>query len=192
MHALIKCLVVTTVLAIAFFAFEAIQDAKQDAKPAGGMPPGPEPTAEHKWLADGAGKWKATGKVFVGPGQEMPLSGVQTNTMQPGGLWQITDFKEDTGPFVGHGIAGYDPAKKKFVSVWVDSMGTELAPAEGTLSADKKTLTMEFMATGPTGEKEKMKETITRKDDKTSFFEMFKVGADGKQMKVLEITYTKM
>ena len=66
------------------------------------------------------------------------MNGVQTNTMQQGGLWQIIDFKDDTGGFVGHGVAGYDPMKKKFVSVWVDNMGTALSPAEGTLSADKK------------------------------------------------------
>ena len=62
--------------------------------------------------------------------------------MQQGGLWQIIDFKDDDGKFAGHGVAGYDPAKKKFVSVWVDNWAMALEPAEGTLSADKKTLTM--------------------------------------------------
>jgi hypothetical protein len=190
MNALIKCLAVATILTSGFVLFEKAQDAKGGKQDAMVMP---TPDPEHKWLADGAGTWKATGKMYMSPTDAKPLNGTQTNTMQQGGLWQITDYKEADGSFVGHGITGYDPLKKKFVGVWVDPMTKELAMSEGTLSADKKTLTMEFTMTEPgSGTKMKMTETITRKDDKTVQFDMTTLGPDGKPMKVLEITYTKM
>jgi Protein of unknown function (DUF1579) len=195
MHAMIKGFLVATLLAAFvghhhgwFVQDDKKQDAKKEAA-GGGMP---EPTAEHKWLAEGAGKWKAVGKMYAKEGP-MPMSGVQTNTMQQGGLWQIIDYKDDSGMFVGHGVSGYDPAKKKFVSVWVDNTGMALEPAEGTLSADKKTLTMTFGMTNPeTGKRMAIVETITRKDDKTTLFEMNEVSPDEKTTKMLEITYTKM
>jgi len=40
-------------------------------------------------------------------------------------------------PYIGHGLDGYDTNKKKFVSTWVDSMGTELMLMEGTHDASK-------------------------------------------------------
>jgi hypothetical protein len=188
MSSLVKCLAIASILGAAFVCY----DRTQDDKPMGG-PPMPQPTEEHKWLAEGAGKWKATGKIMMGPTESMPMSGVQTNTMQQGGLWQLVEFKDDAGQFSGNGISGYDTVKKKFVSLWVDNMGSEFTPAEGTLSADKKTLTMKFQMTDKeSGKKIDVTETIVRKDPKTALFEMHHAGPDGKSMKVLEITYTKM
>jgi hypothetical protein len=72
-------------------------------------------------------------------------------------------------------------------------MGAELSPAEGTLSADKKTLTMKYQMTDPeSGKKIDVTETITRKDPTNVTLEMMHAGPDGKSMKVLEINYTKM
>jgi hypothetical protein len=200
MHALIKGLVVATLIGAGFalhhhhgWLFGAQDDKKQDAKKEFGGMAIPEPTAEHKWLADGVGTFKAVGKMMQEDGTWMQMTGVQTNAMQQGGLWQLTDYKDDKGMFVGHGITGYDPAKKKFVGVWVDSMGTALEPSEGTLSADKKTLTMTVGMTDPkSGKRITMTETVTRKDDKSALMEFMMPGPDGKPMKMMEITYTKM
>jgi hypothetical protein len=192
MHALIKGLVLVCALAGSMFwgRHLAQDDKKQDAKD--GKMPAIALTPEHKWLAEGAGTWKATGKMMTGPGTFVPMNGVQTNTMQLGGLWQIQDYKDDKGGFAGHGIAGYDAVKKKFVAVWVDNLMGELSPAEGTLSDDKKTLTLTFSMSEPGGEKMTMTETVTRKDPKTELFELSMPGPDGKSVKVVEITYTKM
>ena len=99
MHALIKALVVASLLGAGFAVHHHWLSVPQDAKKqdAGGMPPGPPPTEDHKWLAMGAGKWKASGKIHMGPDQTMPMEGVQTNTMQAGGLWQLIDYKENAG-----------------------------------------------------------------------------------------------
>jgi Protein of unknown function (DUF1579) len=151
----------------------------------------PEPTAEHKWLAEGSGKFKVTGTMHA-PTGPMPMNGIQTNTMQQGGLWQIVDFKTDDGKYTGHGVTGYDPAKKKFVGVWVDNWAMAFEPSEGTLSADKKTVTMTVGMTDEAGKRVTMTETITRKDDKSAHFEMTTPGPDGKPMKLIELDYTKM
>jgi hypothetical protein len=192
MHALIKVMAAAVLFGGGFVANEIAQDEKQDGKEPAGMM-APEPTDMHKWLAEGAGKWKCKGTVMMGPGQEMPMSGVQTNTMQEGGLWQIIDYKDDSGHFFGHGIAGYDVVKKQFVSVWVDNMGAELAPATGVLSEDKKTLTMRFQITDPhSGQKVDVTETMTRKDKDTVTFQVMHARPDTKSMKVLDLTYTRM
>jgi hypothetical protein len=189
MNALIKCLAVVSLVGAGFVAHDFTQDEKAKGGQDAGMP---QPTEEHKWLAAGAGKWKATGKYMMGPENWVPINGVQTNTMQTGGFWQVIEFKDDTGQFAGNGLVGYDPLKKKFVSVWVDSMTTELPLSEGTLSADKKTMSMEFMRTDQkSGKKIKVTETVTRKDDKTTVLEMFD-HESGSPVKVLEINYAKM
>jgi hypothetical protein len=191
MHALIKGLVFVCAIAgsVLWSRHAAQDDKKQDDKEH--KMPAVELTPEHKWLAEGAGTWKATGKMMSGPGTWIPMNGVQTNTMQLGGLWQIQDFKEEKGTFAGHGIAGYDAVKKKFVAVWVDNLIGELSPMEGTLSADKKTLTMTWPMMME-GQKITATEILTRKDDKTHTFQLQMPGPDGKPMTVVDITYTKM
>jgi hypothetical protein len=189
MHAVIKGLVAALLLGGGFAAGDFFQDEKkQDAQ---GMP-SPEPSAEHKWLAEGEGTFKAEGKMMIGPDQWKPMKGTQTNVMQKGGLWQVMDYKEADGSFVGHGVNGWDPTKKKFVSIWVDSMSTEMSIGEGTLSADKKVLTMQFDMPMGDGKRMKVTETITRKDDKTVVLEMASPAPDGTMVKFMEITYTKV
>jgi ketosteroid isomerase-like protein len=191
MNSSIKSLALALLISTGFVAYDAPQDAKDKGRDPARMQ-GPPPTAEHKLIAESAGSWKCTGKLMMGA-QPIPLSGVQTNTMQPGGLWQVMDYKADDGSFVGHGIFGYDTNKKKFVSIWVDSMHAELSPAEGTRSADDKVLTMDLMTTDPgSGQKRKATQTITRKDDKTFTFEMTVPGPDGKRMTMMEMTYSRM
>jgi hypothetical protein len=193
MHSVFKGLIVLSVALGSWLFGHASTPAPQGEKKQGdkkeaGMP-AIELTAEHKWLAEDAGKWKAVGKMMSGPGTWTPINGVQTNTMQKGGLWQVQDF--DGGSFAGHGLAGYDAMKKKFVAVWVDNLMGEMDLAEGTLSADKKVLTLTFTNNGM-GQPTVMTEVITRKDANTTLFELSMPGEGGKPMKLVEITYTRM
>src|SRR5262249_52422264 len=92
----------------------------------GGGPPLPKPTAEHKVLAQEAGAWDGTIKMFMaGPDAPPSVSkGVETNTLGLGGFWMLSEFKGEFGgmPFEGRGTFGYDPVKKKYVGTWIDSM----------------------------------------------------------------------
>ena len=51
-------------------------------------------------------------------------------------------------PFEGMGIVGYDNLLKKFVSVWIDNMGTGLMPGTGTYDAATKTYTYTTVVSG--------------------------------------------
>ena len=45
-------------------------------------------------------------------------------------------------PYSGMGISGYDNLRKRYVSTWIDTMGTGVFVMEGTASADGKTITL--------------------------------------------------
>ncbi len=95
----------------------------------------PQPTAEHKMLAQEAGQWMGEMKMFInGPDADpvvMPCS--EKNVMMDTGLWLISEF--ESGPFKGHGQFGYDPEKKKFVGSWIDNQTSSLGIMEGTHDA---------------------------------------------------------
>jgi hypothetical protein len=52
---------------------------------------------------------------------------------------------DDAGQaFMGHGVYGYDLAKNKYVSTWVDSMGSFVVNAEGAADATGKVISYEM------------------------------------------------
>ena len=54
----------------------------------------------------------------------------------PGADGKLQDFE-----FKGHGMEGYDNAKKKFVGTWIDNMGTGIMMSEGDYDPSSKTFT---------------------------------------------------
>jgi len=156
--------------------------------------PMPKPGPEHKVLAMDEGTWDATVEMFMAPGAPPMVSqGTEVNTLGCGGLCLITDFKADMGgmPFHGHGTATWDPARKKYVGTWVDSMSTGVMTSEGTYDAATKTSTAWSESTSPTGEKVKQKGVVVYKDPGTRVFTMSMPGPDGKDMQTMKITYKK-
>lgn len=152
-----------------------------------------KPGAEHQKLAAKAGTWNAALEMMGPDGQPMRSKGTSTMTMGCGGLWLIDDFHAELGgaPFHGHGMTGYDPAKGKYVGTWVDSMSTSLLTMEGGYDKTGKVLTMTGMAPGMDGKPVSTRYVTTHQDANTDVFEMFMPGPDGKEMKVLTITYTR-
>lgn len=148
---------------------------------------------EHELLKSGVGTWDATVEMAT-PGAQAPAisKGVETSTMV-GGTWLITDFKSETEgqPFVGHGVAGYDPAKKKFVSTWVDSTMTTLTVSDSTYDAATKTMTGWMDAADHTGKATKYKMVTEWKDPDTRLFTIWSPGPDGKEWAGLKITYKR-
>ena len=95
------------------------------------------------------------------------------------------------GPFTGIGVTGYDNQTKKYVSTWMDSMGTGIFVMEGTGSADGKTITQKGSHADPV-EGRMTHRAVTRiVDNNTEVFEMYNVGKNGKEMRMMEITYTR-
>lgn len=150
------------------------------------MPSGPGP--EHKELKRLEGEWVAIIKSTEGDSK-----GTMTYRMECGGLWLASDFKAEFGgqPFHGRGMDGYDPQKKKFVSVWFDSMSTRPLVFEGEKSADGKTLTLLGEGPGPDGTLTKFKSVTQQVDADHEMFKMYTVGADGKATEMMTIEYAR-
>jgi Protein of unknown function (DUF1579) len=154
----------------------------------------PKPGPEHERLKKAVGAWDATVEMSQVPGKPPEVSkGTETSVLTGGGLWLITDFKSTMNgkPFEGHGIAGYDPAKKKYVGTWVDSWTTSLGVSEGTYDALTKKETAFMDMTEPDGKTTKMKMETEWKDDDTRVFTLWGPGPDGKEFPGLKITYKR-
>src|SRR5260370_28344655 len=79
----------------------------------------PKPGPEHALLKRAEGTWDATLKFG-----DQESKGTMTYKMGLGGLWLVSDFKGEVmgAKFEGKGMDTYDPAQKKYVNVWFDSM----------------------------------------------------------------------
>src|SRR5436309_566145 len=79
----------------------------------------PKPAPEFDKLKALEGTWDAA--IKMGPNES---KGSVTYKVDVGGMWVCGDFSADLGgqKFQGKGLDSYDANKKKYVSVWVDSM----------------------------------------------------------------------
>lgn len=110
-----------------------------------------------------------------------------------GGFWLEDRFTGDFGgmAFEGRGMTGYDPIKGKYVGTWVDSMSPSVLVTEGTYDAKTRTLTMVGDGYDQMGAKVKVRLLTIHKDGNNVVFEMHQTGADGKEVKLLTINYTR-
>lgn len=147
-----------------------------------------KPGPEHAMLKSLEGQWDAV----VQAGEEKSKA-TATYKMECGGLWLVSDFRGEFGgqKFSGHGIDGYDPEKKKFVGIWVDSWTTDPMRFEGTYDEKTKTITSTAMGKGPDGQPAKYKNTATYPDKDHQTFKMYLVGPDGKDNLMMTIEYTR-
>jgi hypothetical protein len=156
----------------------------------------PQPSDEHRLLQHDVGTWDAEITVFSPEegGPAMKSKGSETCEMLPGGMWLISRFKgEMIGmPFSGVGTTGYDPVEKKYVGTWVDSMSPHLMIIKGEYDPATKTATSTGEGRDATSGAVFTSKLISRHiDDNNRTFEMHMPGPDGKQFKVMEITYKR-
>jgi hypothetical protein len=153
-------------------------------------PPQVKPGPEHAELKKMEGTWNAVMKMADSP-EAMP--GTVTYKMECEGMWLSSDFRMDVPgfKFQGKGLDGYDTNKKKFVGVWVDSMSTAPMFFEGTYDPSTKTTTSTGTGVGQDGKPQKFKNTTKHIDDDHQTFQMFMVGADGKETLAFTIEYTR-
>ncbi|MBM4075119.1 MAG: DUF1579 domain-containing protein, partial [Planctomycetes bacterium] len=83
------------------------------------------------------------------------------------------------------------PAKKKYISIWVDSMVTTPLITEGTYDKEGKVQTMTGDGPGPDGKPMKFKMVTEHKNKDTILFTMFTPGPDGKDAIMFSITYNR-
>lgn len=154
------------------------------------------PGEAHKVMAPRAGSWDLKVTFWEEP-KSPPQVSNGTSECKP-----IMDgrYLEETAtgnffgmPFAGKGLSGYDNLKKKYVSTWIDNMGTGVMLSEGTYDAASKTFT--YMGEMPDVVKgkympAKMTEKWTGPDSYT--MEMLAQTPDGKGWwKSMQIDYTR-
>lgn len=149
------------------------------------------PGAEHKNLARLEGSYTTSVKAF---GNE--AKGTCERKLLLGGLFLQEEFDGSCpvtgGSFKGLGLYGFDNAKKKYVSTWIDSAGSGIMVSEGTADEKGSTITYNGKATDPvTGKTKKVKSIFTIVDEKTQTYELLEAGADGVEARVVFVTYTK-
>jgi len=148
----------------------------------------PTPGPEHEGLKRLEGEWVATIK-----SPEGDSTGSATYKVVCGGLWVASDFHAEFGgqKFHGHGLDGYDPAKKKYLSVWVDSMSTQPLLFEGTMDKEKQLLTMRGEGPGPDGARMKYRNETRFKDADHHTLVMYVVGDSGQETQMMTIEYAR-
>ncbi len=155
------------------------------------------PGEMQKMLAKSNGTWTGETTMWMENGAKPMMSKSEaTNKMMFGGRYQITNHKGDFMgmPFEGMSIVGYDNAKKKFVSTWIDNMGTGIMHSEGDWNPSTKSVEFKGKMTDPSrpGKDCDFREVFTFIDDNTQKLEMY--GPDsktGKEYKTMEIKYTR-
>jgi len=153
------------------------------------------PGAQHQALAASAGTYDLKLKSWHdAAAPAMEETGTAKRSMMLDGrvmFEELTSSMMGT-PFTGHGMMGYDNVTGKYWSTWNDSMSTGLMVAEGTCDAQGKTCTFIGHWNDPV-KKAPVKARMTTRwtSPTTQIFEMFGPGKDGKEMKMMEITYTK-
>ncbi len=152
------------------------------------------PGAPHKLLAGIAGSWNTKIKSWMEPDKPpMESKGTCEQKMVLGGRFLQQDFTGEMmgSTFTGIGVTGYDNHTKKYVSTWMDSMGTAILFFEGTASADGKAITQECRYDDPIKGPMKWCSVTKIVDDNTHVFEMYGTDKSGKEEKMMEITYTR-
>ncbi len=166
------------------------QKAEMEAYMKAGMPGAP-----HKALAATAGNYNLKIKSWHEPGgPAMEDGGTATRSMALDGRVLVEQVKSQMmgTPYAGHGMMGFDNVTGKYWSTWNDSMSTGILVTEGTCDGEKKHCTF----TGSWNDaikKAPVKARMTTRwtSPTTEIFELYAPGKDGKEFKMMEITYTK-
>ena len=154
------------------------------------------PGPQHEMLKKMAGEWNAKVTMQMDPSQPPEVNqSTSTLTMLMDGRYcqEVTSGNMMGQPFSGMGLTGYDNVLGKYISTWVDNMGTGIMTSVGTADASGKVITWIGTMSDPvTGKqtKERMVTTIT--DDDHHTFEMYGTPPGGKkEMKMLTIEYSR-
>jgi len=153
-----------------------------------------QPGEPHKVFAALVGSWTTQTKEWMEPGKPpMESSGTADMKMLLDGRFLYQEYHGQMmgQPYNGIGIDAYDNMTKKYVTAWMDSMGTGIFIMEGTASADGKTITLKGSHPEPGGGKMTHRAVWKLVDVNTQTFEMYGSHGKEKEMKFLEIAYTR-
>jgi Protein of unknown function (DUF1579) len=158
----------------------------------------------HKLLAEMNGNWNYAIKMWMNPdpnAKPQESKGTATRKSVMGGRYFVMDVsgkmqmpgedgKMKDMQFKGMAVEGYDNVKKKFVSSWIDSMGTGIQGSEGTYDPASKTFTYTMEMEPMPGMKQQVREVIKVTDKDHMMLEWYE-NRGGQEKKTMEIAYTR-
>lgn len=153
-----------------------------------------QPGEPHRQLASLAGSWTTKTKEWMEPNQP-PTESTGTAEMKmllDGRFLQQELTGQMMGqPFSGIEITAYDNLRQRYVTSWMSNTSTMIFMMEGTASADGKTVTLTGRHPEPGGGYMTHRAVWKIVDSDHQTFDMWGTQPGGKEMKMLEITYTR-
>lgn len=153
------------------------------------------PGAAHQRLNDRVGAWSLVVKMYE-PGAPEPMSSTATSEMR----WAMDGrYIEDntTGSFqgstfIGHGFVGYDNLKQRYVSVWMDNMGTGISTGDGQWDEATQSFVYTTMVPDFAGGGWMKARSIEKRVDANHYvMQLYQPGPDGEYLS-MEIEYARM
>ena len=153
------------------------------------------PGDAHKKLEPLIGEWTAEVQCWMDPGSPPMVSkGAAKAEWVMKGRFVKEEFDGEMmgKPFQGMSLTGYDNQKKHYSTLWVDDTSTALFMSAGTADKGGRVITFESKMDCPvTGEKDMpVKQVLHIVSPDKHVFEMHHT-RQGKEAKVMEITYTR-
>ena len=152
------------------------------------------PGDAHAALAKTVGNYDLLIKSWHDPaGPATEEKGTATRTMALDGRVLVEDVKSQMHgqPWTGHGMHGYDNTTGRHWSTWNDSMSTGIMLSDGTCDAAGACTFTGSWNDPVTKGKVNSRMTTKWTSPTTEVFEMWVPGKDGKEFRMMEITYTK-
>lgn len=152
------------------------------------------PGSPHRLIARMEGSWEARINSWMDPDQP-PVESVGTceQKMVLDGRFLQQEFRGEMmeNPFNGIGFMGYDNNSKKFVSTWMDTMGTGIYLFEGELGEDERSIVQTSSYNDPIQGPMKWRSVTRVVDNDTWAMQMYSTGTGGKEMKMMEGVYSR-
>jgi hypothetical protein len=152
------------------------------------------PGEHHEHLKALVGNFDYTIKMWMAPGMApQEFTGKRSAEMIMGGRYLQEKY---TGtfmgmPFEGLGTMAYDNVQKKYISTWIDNMGTGLMVATGQCDKGPSWTMTGEMADPQSGKMVPTRSVTKIIDADHMTMEMYSPGPDGKEMKMMEVAATR-
>jgi hypothetical protein len=152
------------------------------------------PGDAHKKLDHMIGSWNVTVKSWMAPNTPpMESTGTAENSWVLGKRWVQEKFSGSFMgmPFEGLGYTGYDNIKQQYVGTWMDNMSTAVMNSSSKGGSGNTWEFTSSMDDPMTGKPSTIVEKVTFTDADHHSMEMWGPGPDGRNFKMMEISYSR-
>ncbi len=154
------------------------------------------PSKTHLFLKKMEGKWSHQSKIWVdSKANPIDAKGQCIRKMLLGDRYLQTTFKTfiNKTPLEGIVTVGFDNASKKYVSTWIDNLGTGMMYLEGEYDSTDKRIEYEGSIADPiSGKDRKIKQYVYYKDVDHQYIEMYEQPEGEDEFKSMEITMVRL